>query len=85
MTEDIMVIMFLLIGAMAVCIVWLFFDVRDHKNKISFLETDLRHSASEDHELWKAVDRCEERIAKMDATIHETPRYSVTTEVNGNA
>ena len=85
MSENFMGIMFLLVGAMAVCIVWLFIDVHKHGDTIRYLETDLRHSASEDHELWKAVERCEERIAKMDATIHETPRYSVTTEVNGNA
>lgn len=72
MTENIMGIMVLLVGVMATCIVWLFIDVHNHEDTIRYLETEQRNNERQDHELWKSVDRCEERIAKMDAIIHET-------------
>lgn len=85
MIENIMGIMFLLVGAMMVCIVWLFTEMHDYKRRIRELETERTIADRSGSELWRAIEKCEENIAKMDTTIHETPSYSVTTEVNGNA
>lgn len=80
MIENIVGIMFLLVGAMMVCIVWLFVDVNQQKHQLRDLECERKISNDAGREIWREIEKCEERIAKMEyKQNHEGP------EVNGNA
>lgn len=71
MSEDAMGFMILLIGAILCALVWLFTEMHDYKRRIRELETERAIADRSGSELWRAIEKCEENIAKMDCLIHE--------------
>lgn len=72
MSENVVGILFLIIGSMIVSIVWLFVEMREYKRRLENTEVEQRSVDRAVTEQWRGIERCEERIAKMDVTIHES-------------
>lgn len=71
MFEDIIGILFLLVGAIMVAVVWLFFDVRDIKTRMYDRESEGRFFDDAFRDFRRRMDQFEEKVAKLDYMMRE--------------
>ncbi len=85
MMENVVGILFLLVGALMVAAAWLFVDVNQQKHQLRDLELERKISNDSGRELWKVIEKCEGRIAEMDVFIHEKLATMEGTKVREDA